>query len=405
MPWNIPDLMSHRFEFVLLAKQEGINFRELCRRFGIAPKTGYKWCRRFRDGGRAALEDLSRRPHASPLLTAPDLAALVVALRLKHPTWGGYKLQQHLLLQGYTPPAASTCTEIARRAGLVRRQETHYGPYCSFERGLPNELWQMDYKGHFGTQSGERCHPLTLLDDHSRFNLVLAAHRDERGATVQAELTDAFTLYGLPDGILCDNGSPWGYGDATCPYTSFAVWLLRLGVRVLHGRPYHPQTQGKDERFHRTLNHDLISQHTWRDLEHCRTLFAAYRDVYNCERPHEELDGAPPISRYRPSVRAMPTLLPPIEYAPGTQVRILRETGLVTFGSQTWYVGRAFGGLPIGLRPDDDRDGHWNVYFCQHLIGHIDLTGPRSAKHSARSIYEHGGEADRLPCTPSAQSR
>jgi len=245
----------------------------------------------------------------------------------------------------------------------------------------------MDFKGHFPTQAGSRCHPLTVLDDHSRFNVVLSPQADQTGQTVKTILDHAFGQYGLPEQILCDNAPPWGCGDPTSPYTSLTVWLLRLGVRIIHGRPYHPQTQGKDERFHRTLLAELISQHTWRDLAHCAALFPRFRDCYNCERPHDALQGATPVSRYRPSPRSLPSTLPPIEYATNLTVHTVRSSGVLTFGGQTWYVGRAFGKLPIGLRPSAQADGQWEVFFAQHWLGQLNLNGSTQPKHTARSIY------------------
>jgi hypothetical protein len=245
----------------------------------------------------------------------------------------------------------------------------------------------MDFKGHFATQAGPRCHPLTALDDHSRFNLVLAACGNEQALTVQEKLTVGFEVYGLPDALLCDNGPPWGSADASCAHTALTVWLLRLGVRVLHGRPYHPQTQGKEERFHRTLHQDLLSRRTWRDLAHCAEEFPRFRECYNCERPHDSLDGATPVSRYRPSPRSLPAALPAITYPAQDKVQRVRSSGIVTFGGQTWQVGRAFAGLPVGLRPKPQADGHWEVFFCHHRLGHLDLTAPRHGKHQLRSIY------------------
>jgi transposase InsO family protein len=374
---------------VQLASEAGANIRQLCRRFGISAKSGYKWLRRFRAAGLAGLTDQSRRPKRCPRQTPVAASAAVLALRRCHPTWGGRKLRRRLQDLGQpVVPAASTCTAIVRRAGLLSAEaSTRASPWQRFERAAPNELWQTDYKGHFATQCGQRCHPLAVLDDHSRFNLVLSAESDERGATVQAALQAAFSRYGLPEALLCDNGPPWGSADPTCPYTTLTVWLLRLGVRVLHGRPYHPQTQGKQERFNRTLQDELLRQHTWRDLEHCQAQFARFRDTYNCERPHAALQGATPLSRYRPSVRSVPMHLPPIAYAAGTQVVCLRANGLFTFGGQTWYVGRAFGALSIGLRARAQADGQWEVYFCHHRLGRLDLTTARLPKHQARSIY------------------
>jgi hypothetical protein len=254
-----------------------------------------------------------------------------------------------------------------------------------FERAQPNALWQTDYKGDFATQSGQRCHPLTMLDDHSRFNLILQAHDNQRTETVQAAFTAAFERYGLPEAILCDNGTPWGNVAEGTGHTALSVWLLRLGVRVLHGRPYHPQTQGKEERFHRTLARECIRRHTWRDLAHCAWEFSRYRHRYNYERPHDSLGEATPASRYRPSVRSMPATLPLPQYAQ-MEVRTVRSKGVITFGNQTWLIGKAFASLPIGLRPSPQADGQWLVYFSHFCIGSLDLTSTRLPKHILRSL-------------------
>lgn len=377
--------MSQRHEFVVLAEQAGLAMKELCLRFGISRKTGYKWRARYREGGAGALQDRSRRPKRSPATVAPEVAAEVVALRVTHPVWGGRKLRRRLQDLGHAAvPSASTCTEILRRADLLSRPGPR-GPLQRFERSSPNELWQMDHKGDFATQSGRRCYPLTVLDDHSRFNLVLAASGNQRGDTVRAALAAAFEQYGLPETILCDNGPPWGGVSEGTGHTALTIWLLRLGVQVLHGRPYHPQTQGKDERFHRTLNQELLSRHTWRDLEHCARAFGPYRDRYNLERPHDALGGATPATRYRPSVRPLPSQLPALEY-PNMTVRVVRAKGVITFHNQTWLIGRAFASLPVGLRPSPQADGQWEVFFAQHRLGALDLRETRP-KHISRSIY------------------
>lgn len=384
MPWRTQTPVSQRLEFIVLATQAGLAFSKLCRRFGVSRKTGYKWLKRYEAGGKEALEDRSRRPHRSPRQVAPAVAEAVIALR-RETTWCGRKLRQRLQALGQTEvPAASTCTEILRRAALLKT-ESSPGPVQRFERQLPNELWQMDHKGHFATQSGQRCHPLTVLDDHSRFNLVLDAAANERTPSVQTALTAAFERYGLPEAILCDNGGAWGRVNSLAAHSSLSVWLLRLGVRVLHGRPYHPQTQGKEERFHRTLNAELISRHTWRDLAHCAAEFRRYRERYNQERPHDALLGHTPASRYRASVRNMPSGLPALEY-PQMDVRVVRAKGVITFRNQSWYIGEAFASLPIGLRPSPQADGQWEVYFSFFKLGVLDFTAPPTAKYIARPL-------------------
>jgi Integrase core domain len=205
-----------------------------------------------------------------------------------------------------------------------------------------------------------------------------SVHRHRR-----THLIKGFEVYGLPEALLCDNGPPWAGPD--CKHTALTVWLLRVGVRVLHGRPYHPQTQGKLERFHRSLDRELLSQHTWRDLAHCAKKFPRFRELYNCERSHDSLQQAAPVSRYTASPRSLPATLPLIEYPSHYKILGVRSGGFVTFGGQTWLVGRAFAGLPVGLRPTP-ADGHWEVCFCHHRLGCLDLTAPRVPKHQLRSL-------------------
>lgn len=392
MPWRTFTPMSQRIEFVALAMRRGLAFSELCRRFGVSRKTGYKWLERYHAGGAEALQDRSRRPRHSPHQVPAAVAEAVIALRVET-AWGGRKLRRRLQDLGHVRvPAASTCTAILRRAELLKKAE-HAGPMQRFERAQPNELWQMDHKGPLATQSGERCHPLTVLDDHSRFNLVLDAASNQRTPTVQAALRAAFERYGLPEAILCDNGGVWGSVSSGTGHTPLSVWLLQLGVRVLHGRPYHPQTQGKEERFHRTLDDELLTRHTWRDLAHCAAEFPRYRQRYNHERPHYSLNDDTPASRYRPSVRVMPAHLPALDYG-HWEVRRVRARGVITFGSQTWYIGEAFASLPVGLRPSPQADGQWEVYFSHFRLGDLDLTTPKSTKHIARPLASRRSPSD-----------
>jgi transposase InsO family protein len=357
---------------------------ELCRRFGISRKTGYKWLGRVKGAGAAGLADRSRRPRRSPGRTAAVMEAQVVELRGAHPAWGGRKLRRRLLdLGAQGVPAASTITEILRRhKRLDGAESAKHKAFTRFEHAAPNDLWQMDFKGHFATGQG-RCHPLTVLDDHSRYALALAACANERTETVQMRLSALFERYGLPWRMLMDNGAPWG-DSAEHRYTPLTVWLLRLGVAVSHGRPYHPQTQGKDERFHRTLAAEVLRGERMRDLEHAQQRFEAWREVYNHQRPHEALGLAVPASRYRVSPRAFPGVLPPIEYAPGLAVRKVQDRGWLSYRGREYRLPQAFKGHPVALHPTG-RDGELEVLFCQHVIAHLDLrTDPDSAVSRTR---------------------
>ena len=275
MPWREVTRMLLREEFVKLAMQEGANRRELCRRFGIAPKTGYKWLQRYALEGSGGLKDYSRRPRCSPMRTASEVEEQVLRIRRGVlGCWGGRKLARRLVLEGGPELAPSTITGILRRHGLLNQTAPPPRPFQRFERAAPNELWQMDFKGHFPFFNGARCHPLTVLDDHSRFSLVLKACADERANRTPRAHRRLSPL--RPAGRDADgNGAPWG-AQPNHPFTAFCLWLIRLGIRVSHGRPYHPQTQGKDERFHRTLEFEVLRHFNFTSFEHCQREFDCF---------------------------------------------------------------------------------------------------------------------------------
>jgi len=370
MPWSEVSRMDSRSEFTKLALVEGANVSALCRRFGISRKTGYKWLGRVAAGSGVA--DRSRRPHASPERTEAALEASVLELRHRHPTWGGRKLRRRLLDLGReTVPAASTISGILRRHGLIDPDEAlRHTAFRRFEHPAPNDLWQMDYKGHFVHGRG-RCHPLTVLDDHSRFSICLAACENERTQTVREQLTARFRRYGLPLRINVDNGSPWGEGPGY-RFTLLTVWLARLGIAVSHSRPFHPQTNGKDERFHRTLKADVIQGVLFADLDQCQTAFDRWRTIYNTERPHEAIGMAVPASRYRMSDRPFPEILPEPEYHPDDLVRKVQKNGEIAFKGRILDLPKSLLGQKVGLRPTQT-DGVWDILFATFPIAQVDL--------------------------------
>ena len=377
MPWQEVSVMDQRREFVSLAMQEGVNRRELCRRFGISPDVGYKWLRRALVGD-GTLTDRSRRPHHSPNHCDAAAEAAVLAVRQAHPAWGARKIGRYLENGGLMPPARSTVHEILRRHGLVRHPEHgHQGPYRRFEKQAPNQLWQMDFKGEMPLGKGGLCHPLTVIDDHSRYALCLGACANQQSQTVQAQLTATFRRYGLPEAFFVDNGSPWG--DASgARWTRLGVWLLKLGVDVWHSRPYHPQSRGKNERFHRTLKAEVFNMRHFGDLVELQHAFDHWRTVYNLERPHEALDLGVPASRYRPSSRAMPERPPDVAYDSAEIVRSVSTTkAYVSFKGRMWKVPQAFCGERLAIRPLT-ADGRFGIFFGSRQVASIDLTAGKS---------------------------
>ena len=257
-------------------------------------------------------------------------------------------------------------------------------PYRRFEKEAPNLLWQMDFKGHLRLSGGGACHPLTVVDDHSRYALCLAACADERGETVRGRLEGTFRHYGLPAAFFVDNGSPWGDSSGQ-RWTRLCVWLLKLGVEVIHSRPYHPQSRGKNERFHRTLKAEVFALRRFRDLAEVQRAFDAWRTIYNLERPHEALGQEVPASRYRPSSRSMPDRLPEVDYDEGEILRTVPTTkDYVSFKGRPWKVPRAFRGERVAIRPLAT-DGRYGIFFGAHRIASIDLT----TRKGVSDVSEH----------------
>lgn len=384
MAWREASVKSQREDFVVLAAQEGSNVRALCRRFGISPQTGYKWLKRHAAG--ETLDDRSRRPLTSPARTDAAVEALIVAVRRAHPAWGARKIAAVLKREGGPVPGISTIHAVLSRNDCIEPPPGGARASLRFEKERPNALWQMDFKGWIRTGDGRPLHPLTVVDDHSRFALGLEACTDQTGATVKARLERLFARYGLPDAIFVDNGSPWGTaGRGT--WTRLGVWMLKLGVGLVHARPYHPQSRGKNERFHRTLAVELLSLRPLHDAAKAQLAFDEWRSVYNHHRPHEALGQAVPASRYAPSLRSMPTHLPEPDYDTDADAEVRRvptTKDYIRFRGRFWKVPQAFRGERLALRPDDP-DGRYGVYFASYRIGTIDLTKPQTVS----DVSEH----------------
>lgn len=390
MPWKKEEtVLSIRKEFVSLADRENANMTQLCDRYGISRKTGYKWLRRWRKYGDQGLYDRSRRPHNSPNRTPDHIEQLVLEAYEEYPEWGSRKLHyrmKQLIAEGQLPitldqlPAPSTVLKILKRHDRWRPHT--YGTDKEsmapgrFEREAPNQLWQMDFKGEFQLGNQQLCYPLTLIDDHSRFNLALHACPNMRRQTVTEVLRGAFRRYGLPEAMLMDNGNPWGDSIRSSQgrpyYTQLGVWLMRLGIQVIYSRPGHPQTHGKNERFNGTLKAELLAYQQFADLREAQTQFDGWRNRYNVERPHQGIGDQVPMDRFRVSPRSFPTQLPAIAYNDKDETRKVSRSGYISYQSQSVQIGRAFSGLPVAIRPQIvENQSKKMVYFCHQPITEI----------------------------------
>lgn len=353
MSWKEKTVEQSREEFVLAALCGEESISALCRKAGISRPTAYKWIRRYQAG--EPLSDRSHITHGHPNRTSPELEALILEARTQHPTWGGRKLVRYLHDKGYQKlPAASTATEILKRGGRISPEESEaHRPYCRFQREEPNQLWQMDFKGHFAMADGGRCHPLTMSDDCSRKLLCLDAYDNERWKSVEQSLLRVFSEYGLPDAILSDNGPPWA--DHTSGYTPYEVWMMQLGILPIHGRALHPQTQGKEERFHRTLKEDVLKRCTIHNLAEAQGIFDHYREEYNVERPHAAIGYDVPEKHYRTSRRRLPSAWGEPEYDVGAALRKVNCKGYLSIQKHRYYLSESFAGKYVELlfRPEN----------------------------------------------------
>jgi transposase InsO family protein len=388
MPWKKHETpMELKTEFAKMADKPNVNMSQLCRHYNISRKTGYKWLHRYQDEGIEGLAERSRRPHSSPGKTPEPVEQLVLQARDNDPGWGGRKLAHHMRTRAgegelaITPeqvPAPSTITDILARHDRLSETDSceRQGPWKRFEYPVCNALWQMDFKGEFRLGSGPWCYPLTIIDDHSRFALATKPCANQRYRTVKGCLDTIFSRYGLPEAILCDNGSPWGssvrFPNGQPHYTKLAAWLIRLGIQVKYSRPNHPQSKGKNERFNGTLKAELLRFERFADQARAARRLAEWRNRYNTARPHEALDMDTPASHYQPSQVTYPDQLPAVEYGPDDATRKVSAKGKISFKGQSFRIGKAFEGHQVAVRASSHGKQH-EVYFCNQHIRTINL--------------------------------
>jgi putative transposase len=373
MPWRETSPMEERIRFVTDCRSGMYEMKELCERYGISRKTGYKWMDRFEAEGASGLHDRSRAPHHCEHRMSAAVREALLEARHRHPTWGPRKLRTWL--ERRRPrvawPAPSTVGDLLRREGLVAdrrrrpRREPHPGP-PQVDAHAPNDLWAADYKGQFPTLDRVWCYPLTLLDHVSRRCLALQALRSTEGPGAQEVFERAFRDGGLPLLILTDNGAPFVAARGLHGLTKLSVWWIRLGIRPVRTEPASPEQNGAHERFHRTLKAETTQPPAATPSAQQRR-FNHFRTIYNEERPHEALAGDTPDSRWRPSPRPYPERLDPPEYPPHYAKRIVSSQGSVYFRWRPRYLSSALAGQWVGLHEVDD--GIWSVCLCnQELV-------------------------------------
>lgn len=374
MPWQETSPVDQRERFIHDHRRDLYTMAELCARYGVSRKTGYKWRDRFEEEGRQGLRDRSRAPHQCPHRITPEVAAVICAARRQHPNWGPAKLLAWLRPRqpALDWPAVSTAGDLLARRGLVkkRRRRRHYQhpgvvPPTTTQ---PNDLWTADFKGHFRTRDGVYCYPLTIADQHTRYLLACHGLLSTKGHGVRPVFDRLFREYGLPRAIRTDNGVPFAT-TGIHGLSQLNVWWLRLGIQHQRILPAQPQQNGAHERMHKTLKGDAIRPPRSTLVTQQRA-FNAFRRLYNEERPHAALQDRPPATLYRPSPRAYAGALPPVEYPGHFIVKRVTNAGTIRLRKRLLFIANALKQHPVGLEEVDD--GIWSIHFCHVLLGRVD---------------------------------
>jgi transposase InsO family protein len=354
MPWLETDVRDQRIQFVLTVRRGDVTVTEACRAFGISRKTGYKWLTREAAAGSVAvLADRSRRPRYSPHRTPQPVTRQIGEWRAAT-GWGGAKLAVLAAAEGLAV-TARTIDRIIQREGWTRADVAPAPAPQRFTRAAPNDLWQMDAKGAYPLACGGRCHPLSIVDDHSRFAVGLAALPALQTGLVRAVLLRSFERYGVPAAMLMDHGAPWWSTSGPAGLTTLGVFLLKQGIRLLFGAVRHPQTQGKVERFHRTLGERLRWAGVPTTLRGFARAFEWFCDEYNHVRPHAALGLEPPSLHFQRSRRAYQPQPRPWVYPPGLTVRRVAPIGQIRYDGAVYFVSEALRGDDVACIPHEDR--------------------------------------------------
>ena len=366
--------MEQRIEFALKALRT-VNFRDLCRDYGISTKTGYKWRQRLLEHGLAGMNEWSRRPHEHPHELAEAVVCEMVRLKQAHPHWGPRKIQALYARQHGREalPSESSFKRVLERAGLTQprrlRRSSESGRLSNGVKAQqPNEVWTVDFKGWWKDPQGLRVEPLTVRDEYSRMLLEMRVLKDSRTESVRACFERLFERYGLPGAIRSDNGSPFASSQGLLGLSRLSAWWLALGIDLERSRPGCPQDNGAHERMHRDVRRELQAGRIGRE----QAAFDLWREQYNQERPHEALGMRVPAALYQPSARTYEGTPEDLDYGGMETRRVHRRTGLIVYRQQPIPISSTLGGWSVGLSERDD--GLLEVWFSRLLLGLLDPT-------------------------------
>ena len=385
-------MIDERMNFALKSLQEGVNFSELCADYGISRKTGYKWRERYMKQGAVGLNDLSRKPANSPNQLSEALACQIVKLHERYDKWGPKKIRALLLKDvafAVEVPSETSLKRIFDRCGWTskrtRRKHQEGGRISSDERAKSNnDVWTVDFKGWWRTGDKERCEPLTVRDENSRYMLSAQPMARSDTATVKAAFEKLFERYGLPMSIRSDNGSPFASSNGLLGLSRLSVWWLSLGISLKRGRPGKPQDNGGHERMHRDIAAEVQACAQGTLAEQAAAL-EMWRETFNTVRPHESLGMKTPAEVYTPSERKYEGTPHDIVY-PGMISRRVNKRGYISYEKHRIPISTALSGWSVGLKPLDN--DHLEVFFAAQYLGQLELS--TLSMLAGASPSEHG---------------
>lgn len=392
MPWSVNTPMSRRLEFVEDAQRDLYDMTELCARYAISRKTGYKWLARYEGAGLEGLADQRRVAKTCPHRMPDDIAARLLACREQHPTWGPRKLLAYLARRHprLAWPAASSVGALLKRHGLVRTRRRRPAPghpgAPQTAMDAPNAVWTADFKGQFRTRDGVYCYPLTIVDGCTRYLLACRGLLSVETTGVRGVFERLFREQGLPERLRSDNGVPFAT-SALGRLSQLSVWWIKLGITPELIEPSSPQQNGRHERMHKTLKAEATKPPA-ASVRAQQRVFDGFRRAYNTERPHEALANATPAMHYAPSPRPYPRRLREPEYPGHYQVRYVSRNGGVRWHNAWVNVSHVLAEEYVGL--EEIADGVWSVYFGPVLLGRFDETDLRiHGAHNRNKLYRN----------------
>jgi transposase InsO family protein len=379
-----------RLEVLLEVARSGETVTQVCARHGISRKTYYAYLRRYRADGVDGLEPRSREPINQPQRMPAVVEERICRMRKDHPKWGARRIRAELRRKGIDAPAVSSIHRALVRNHLIPVGPTRHRPATQrFERTSPNELWQIDATRLLLADESE-VWVMDILDDHARFCLAARVGTAPTTKAAWECFEWAIRRYGLPAQVLSDNGTCFT-GRLVGGEVEFERRLGTLGIKTIHSRPYHPQTCGKLERFHRTMKEWLAEHARPKTNDELQELLDAFRIHYNEERPHQGIDDATPAERFNTvehePVASVQGLPPEAIYPPGAIVRKVSTCGTITYRGHKIQTGSEWNSYRLRMT---EIDGIVHVFYGEQLVRALVLKPDIS-------YYPIGRGRDRIP--------